>query len=111
MSAGLFYLSFVDEARPAGQRFVGATVVHGTDDRTAFENAKAAGLVPSCTETAIVALYTQDDANQRVTSADMLPLLEAAMLVDRFATREEILGEKWKEIPQGLASYVCKDHT
>lgn len=110
MSAGFFYLSFVDESLPRGQQFVGATIVDALDAEGALAEAVAMGLVPQGVQVALVELYTQDEANQRITNPDMLPSVSRSLL-GRLATRAEIEASGSKPLrKESIDAFVCKDH-
>jgi hypothetical protein len=112
MSAGFFYLSMVDESRPEGDRFVGATIINAEDAVGALETARARALVPQGVQVAMVELYTQDEANQRITTLEMLPAESARLLWGRIATKAELEGNGGsKPLTRDQAdAFVCKDH-
>lgn len=111
MSAGFFYLSMVDESRPEGDRFTGATIVWAKDAVGALEAARDMGLVPKGVQVAMVELHTQDDANQRITDIAMLPDDVVRLLWARLASKAEIEASGSKPLQEEDASaFVCKDH-
>lgn len=111
MSAGFFYLSFVDESRDKGDQFVGATVVDALDAEGALAEAVAMGLVPKGVQVALIELYTQDEANQRIINIDMLPSV-SRFLLGRLASREEIEASSGSKPvrKEYVSAFVCKAH-
>jgi len=111
MSRGFFYLSMVDESREKGDQFVGATIVYAPDAAGALEEAKNMGLIPTGVQVAMVELYTQDEANERITDIEMLQKDVVDMLWARFATKAEIEASGAKPLPHDqVDAFVCKDH-
>lgn len=111
MSAGLFYLSFVDKRLPEGERFVGATIVAGHDDASAFDSARIRGLVPPGCETASVELWTQDEANERITRLVQLPL-SARQLLNHLVGPDEVKRYGAHEVPDDIITgFICDEHS
>jgi|KBSSwiStaDraftv2_1062776.scaffolds.fasta_scaffold1057150_2 hypothetical protein len=113
MSAGVFYLSFVDESRPVGDRFVGATIVYGEDAVGALDTARSMGLVPKGVQVAMVELYTQNEKPQRrITTLDMLPIETVEILWGRIAARAELeaAGGAKPLTDEDADAFVCSEH-
>ena len=112
MSKGFFYLSMVDESRPEGDRFVGATIVDAEDAGGALDTARHMGLVPTGVQVALIELYTQDDANQRITDIAMLPEESVRLLWARRASKAELeaAGGARPLTEEDADAFVCSEH-
>lgn len=78
-----FYLSFCDPTLPEGQRFIGATMVKATDERDAVSKTHRLGINPG----GEIALIELD-----LWAFNDIPL-EARYLVNRLATRDEVMSK------------------
>lgn len=104
-----FYLSFVNDSLPKGQRFVGATIVEGDSAPVAFERAKELGLVPTQCETKAIHLWTQVEPQEEIVRADQLPI-ETREWLNRLVTAAEVKTYQHRPVRESEGDYICKDH-
>lgn len=96
---GYFYLSFCDVTKPAGQHFLGATVVRAKNERGAVAKATELGINPG--------------GEIAITQLKELPS-EGAHFLNTFVPRETVIAEGAQTLAElgddyGAIGTVCQD--